>query len=153
MPCQEFNFKKATLDKNNKKFLTFFIKKEIVNFFFGRTWTTLNMCFSFSSPTNLAQKIKNSRLSFIFLHFLSNQTHKITQIYKIKRHAHQNLQNTKTFNKIFFCFETKHKNTKLKPKFLASMHNQTQNSTHIFLCFLRNQTQNSNLKSMNKTPY
>ena len=118
------------------------------------------MCFSFSSPTNLAQKIKNSRLSFIFLHFLNNQTHKITQIYKIKRHAHKNFQNTKTFNnytktfnKIFLYFETKHKNTKLKPKFLASMHNQTQYSTHIFLCFLRNQTQNSNLKSMNKTPY
>ena len=64
-----------------------------------------------------------------------------TKIYKTK----------KTFNKIFLCFETKHKNTKLKPRFSTPMHNQIQNSNHIFLCFMRNQTQNSNLKSMNKT--
>ena len=41
-----------------------------------------------------------------------------------------NLQITKTFNKIFLCFETKHK---------------TQ--TQICLCFLGNQTQKSKLKS------
>ena len=30
---------------------------------------------------------------------------------------------TKTFNKIFLFFETKHKNRKFRPRFLASMHN------------------------------
>ena len=109
----------------------------------------VNHVLHFLSQLTLPIRLKN--LDFLFLHFLSNQTHKITQIYKIQRHACKNLQNTKTFNKIFLCFETKNKNTKLKPKFLAPMHNQIQNSTHIFLCFLRNQTQNSNLKSMNKT--
>ena len=63
------------------------------------------MCSSFSSPTKLAQKIKNSIFTFLFLHFLSNQTHKITQIYKIKRNAHKNLQNTKTFTNYLGCMD------------------------------------------------
>ena len=63
------------------------------------------MCSSFSSPTKLAQKIKNSIFTFLFLHFLNNQTHKITQIYKIKRHAHKNLQNTETFTNYLGCMD------------------------------------------------
>ena len=51
------------------------------------------------------------------------------------------LQNTKTLNKIFLCFETKHKNTKFKPRFSYAF----QQTKH--------KNQNSNLKSMNKTPY
>ena len=102
----------------------------------------VNHVLHFLPQMTLPIKLKN--LDFFFLHFLSYQTHKITQIYKIQIHAHKNLQNTKTFNKIFLCFETKNKNTKLKPRFSAPIHNQIQNSTHIFLCFLRNQTQNSN---------
>ena len=110
------------------------------------------MCFSFSSPTNLAQKIKNSRLSFIFLHFLNNQTHKITQIYKIKRHAHKNFQNTKTFNnytktfnKIFLCFETKHKNTKTQTQ-IFGLHAQPNTILNpYFLMFF--EKPNTKLKS------
>ena len=88
----------------------------------------VNHVLHFLPQLTLPIKLKN--LDFIFLHFLSNQTYKITHIYKIQRHAHRNLQNKKTFNKIFLCFETKHKtqtqifglhaqpNTILNPYFL-----------------------------------
>ena len=46
-------------------------------------------------PTNFAQKFKKSK--FFFSYFLSNETHKISQIYKHKD-IPTDLQNTKTFN-------------------------------------------------------
>ena len=63
-------------------------------------------------PANLAQKFKKSIFFFsLFLYFLSNKIHKISQIYKHKDMP-TNLQNTKTFNNysvILSHFHYKHK--------------------------------------------
>ena len=51
------------------------------------------MCSLFSSPTKLAQKIKNSKFIFLFLHFLSNQIHKIKDMpIKIYKTKHRDIQ-------------------------------------------------------------
>ena len=45
--------------------------------------------FVVNHPT-LPRKLKNQNIFFsLFLHFLSNQTHRITQIYKTQQHAHR----------------------------------------------------------------
>ena len=68
MPCQQFNLKKkATSDKNNIKIsnLIIFLKKKklvklIFFLFFWKNMKNLELCvLHFSSPTKLAQKIKN----------------------------------------------------------------------------------------------
>ena len=94
------------------------------------------MCSSFSSPTKLAQKIKNSQFIFLFLHFLNNQIHKITQIYKIKRHAHKNLQNkTQRHSTVTQSHSTRFSYA-LKPNTKRKHKNQTQNSNRTPLIFL-----------------
>ena len=93
------------------------------------------MCSLFSSPTKLAQKIKNSKFIFLFLHFLSNRTHKITQIYKIKRHAHKNLQNkTQKHSTVTQSHSTRFSYA-LKPNTKRKHKNQTQNSNWTPLIF------------------
>ena len=69
------------------------------------------------------------------LRFTKIQTH-APKIYKTNRHW------------TWFSYALK-PNTKHKPKFSASICNQTQISTHIFLYFVRNQTQNSKNNEQN----
>ena len=77
-------------------------------------------------PANLAQKFKKSFFFSLFLYFLSNKTHKISQIYKHKDMP-TDLQNTKTFNNLlsFFTFPlqtqrpSRIQNTFNKPKVLT----------------------------------
>ena len=84
-------------------------------------------------PANLAQKFKKSIYFFsLFLYFLSNETHKISQIYKHKDKL-TDLQNTKTFNNYSIILSHSHykhkdliQNTFNNPKVLTRLNPNLQ---------------------------
>ena len=106
----------------------------------------VNHVLHFLSQLTLPIRLKN--LDFLFLHFLSNQTHKITQIYKIQRHACKNLQNTKAFNKIFLCLKPKTKIQNSNPNFWPPC--TTKNKTQPIFSYVFWETKHKTQIQINK---
>ena len=78
----------------------------------------------------LAQKIKIFKISFFFsCIFLATKPKKMTQIYKINRHAHKNLQNTSIQPDFLMLWSQTQKTQNSNPDFRPPCTPQTQKST------------------------